>query len=105
MRVEVNNGVTFLYPDMNKKLKRIDDNTLLSAVALAKSDIKENYEEVDELWTPELENITEPYELFDDLIIEPDSEGKVNYEDVKLIVAALNIVKKRIIDMESKLNQ
>ena len=42
MKVEVINGVTFLYPDMNKKLKRIDDNTLLSAVALAKSDIKEN---------------------------------------------------------------
>ena len=104
MKVEVINGVTFLYPDMNKKLKRINDNTLLSAVALAKSDVKENYEEVDELWTPELDKITEPFDLFDDIIIEPDAQGKVNYEDVKLIVDALNIVKKRIIDMESKLN-
>ena len=105
MRVEVMNGVTFLYPDENKKLKKIDDNSLLSAVALAKSDVKENYEEVDELWTPELEEMSTPVDLFDDIRIEPDSQGKVSYEDVRVLVDAMNIMKKRFIELESKLNK
>ena len=106
MRVEVNNGVTFLYPDKNKKLKKINDNSLLSAVALAKSDVKENYEEVDELWTPELDNTSSnSVDLFEDIRIEPDAQGKVSYEDVRVLVDAMNIMKKRFIDLESKLNK
>lgn len=105
MRIEVNNGITFLYPDSNKKLKRIDDNTLLTAVALAKSDSKDNYEEVDELWNPELEKVTNTYDLFEDLNIEPDAQGKVSYEDVRMIVDAVNMMKKRFIELESRLNQ
>lgn len=105
MRVEVNNGITFLYPDSNKKLKRVDDNTLLTAVALAKSDSKDNYEEVDELWNPELEKVTNTYDLFEDLNIEPDAQGKVSYEDVRMIVDAVNMMKKRFIELESRLNQ
>ena len=105
MKIEVINGITFLYPDTNKKLKKVDGNSLFNAVALAKSDIIDNYEEVDELWSPETQNITDKYDLFDDLNIEPDSQGKVSYEDVKMIIDAVNIMKKRFIELESKLNQ
>ena len=104
MRVEVNNGITFLYPDEHKKLKKIGDNSLFTVVALAKLDTKDNYEEVDELWTSETP-IVNNYDLFDDLNIEPDSQGKVSYEDVKLIIDAVNIMKKRFIELETKLNQ
>ena len=106
MRVEVNNGITFLYPDEHKKLKKINDNSLLSAVALAVSDVKENYEEVDELWTPETEiPAIDPEDLFEDINhIEPDAQGKVDYTDVKKLVDAMNIMKRRFIELETKLS-
>ena len=104
MRVEVKNDITFLYPDENKKLKRINDNSLLSAVALAHSDTAENYEEVDELWTPEEDNSIDPDYLFEDINrIEPDDQGKVDYSDVRKLVDAMNIMKRRFIELETKL--
>lgn len=106
MKVEVMNGVTFLYPDEHKKLKKIDDDSLFSAVALAKSDVKENYEEVDELWTPEVKESTDSDDLFEDINrIEPDAQGKVDYSDVRKIVDAMNIMKRRFIELENKLNK
>ena len=106
MRVEIVNGVKFLYPDENKKLKRIDGDSLFGAVALAISDIQENYEEVDEFWTPEIEETIDSDDLFEDINnIEPDAQGKVDYSDVRKIVDAMNIMKRRFIELESKLNQ
>lgn len=106
MKVEIINGVTFLHPDENKKLKRIDDNSLFGVVALAKSDVKENYEEVDELWTPETEESIDEDYLFEDINnIEPDAQGKVDYSDVRKIVDAMNIMKRRFIELENKINQ
>lgn len=107
MRVEVLNGVTFLYPDEHKKIKRLDDNSLFSNVALAKSDSPENYEEVDELWTPESDDSRDlADDLFEDINrIEPDAQGKVEYSDVRKIVDAMNIMKKRVIELENKINK
>lgn len=106
MKVEVLNGVTFLYPDENKKLKRINDNSLFSAVALAKSDVPENYEEVDELWVPEVDDSINSDDLFEDINhIEPDAQGKVDYSDVRKIVDAMNIMKRRFIELENKINK
>lgn len=106
MRVVVNQGVTFLYPEENKKIKRVDGNSLFSIVALAKSDVKENYEEVDELWTPETEVTTNSYDIIDEINnIEPDSQGKISYEDAQKIINAVNIMAKRVVELESKVNQ
>ncbi len=106
MRVEILNGVTFLHPEENKKLKRIDGNSLFGVVALAKSDVKENYEEVDEFWLPETDESIDSDELFEDLNrIEPDSQGKVDYSDVRKIVDAMNIMKRRFIELENKINK
>ena len=106
MRVVVNQGVTFLYPEENKKIKRVDGNSLFSIVALAKSDVKENYEEVDELWTPETEVTTNSLDIIDEINnIEPDSQGKISYEDAQKIINAVNIMAKRVVELENKVNQ
>lgn len=106
MKVEVTNGVTFLYPDEHKKLKRLNDNSLFSIVALAKSDVPENYEEVDELWTPDADESINSDDLFEDINhIEPDAQGKVDYSDVRKLVDAMNIMKRRFIELENKINK
>ena len=105
MKVEVKHGVTFLYPEENKKLKRIDGINLFSAVALAKSDSQDNYEEVDELWTPEsVETNKVQYDFGEEIVIQPDNQGKVNYEDIVKVLDVLDTMKRRIIDLENKLN-
>ena len=99
MKIEVKDGVKFLYPDDNKKIKKIDDTSLYSIVALAKDDSEHNYEEVDEDWVSEyLEGNTQ-------VTIEPDSDGMISYEVAKSLLNELSIMKRRIENFEAILNQ
>lgn len=100
MRSEVKFGVTFLYPDNTKKLKRVDGDELYSIVVLAKSDTQDNYEEVDELWTPEYVPPEETPTEEEPIVIEPDEEGKISYEDAQKLLSTIDIMKRRIISLQ-----
>ena len=100
MRSELRFGVTFLYPDETKRLKRIDGTDLYSVVALAKSDSPDNYEEVDEFWTPEYVPPTEEEEPEEELVIEPDEEGKISYEDAQKLLSTIGTMKGRIVSLQ-----
>lgn len=98
MKIELRFGVTFLTPEPTKKLKRIDGNDLYSVVALAKSDSPENYEEVDEFWTPDyVPPVEEPEE---DLVVEPDEYGKISYEDAQKLLSTIDTMKGRIVSLQ-----
>ena len=99
MKVEVKDGVTFLYPDTGKKIKKLNDTSLYSAVALAKDDSEKNYEEVNENW------ISDGLNGNGNIIIEPDSDGKISYDDVKILLEELNVMKRRIENFEAILSQ
>lgn len=76
MRTELKLGSVFLYPDQNKKLKRKSDNKLYGAMILSKTDSIDNYEEVDEYWTPD-NNYNE---------ILPDINGSISYEEARKLL-------------------
>ena len=99
MKVEVKNGVTFLYPDTGKKIKKINDTSLYSAVALAKDDSEKNYEEVNENWVSDILNGDT------NITIEPDSDGRISYEEAKVLLEELSIMKRRIENFEAILAQ
>lgn len=99
MKQEIKNNITFLYPDAGKKLKMLEGMDTYSVVILSKDDIVDNYEEVDELWTPDLPEQTEP-ELPEVPDITPDEEGKISYEDAKNLVDVLKTMQSRVIDMQ-----
>ena len=98
MKIELRFGVTFLYPDETKKLKRVDGNDLYNVVALSKSDSPDNYEEVDELWSPDyVPPVEEPEE---ELVFEPDYEGKISYEDAQKLLSTIDTMKGRIVSLQ-----
>lgn len=99
MIIETKNNITFLYPDAGKKLKMINATNLYGVVILSKDDIVDNYEEVDELWTPDLPEQTEP-ELPEIPDVTPDSDGKISYEDARNLVDVLRTMQSRVIDMQ-----
>ena len=101
MRSELRFGVTFLFPDETKKLKRVDGNDLYNFVALAKSDSPDNYEEVDEFWSPDyVPPVIEEEEPEEDLVIEPDPEGRISYEDAQKLLSTIDTVKGRIVSLQ-----
>lgn len=99
MKHEIKNNITFLYPDTGKKLKMLNGTDTYSVVILGKDDAEDNYEEVDELWTPDLPDIEEP-ELPEIPDITPDEEGKISYEDAKNLVDVLKTMQSRVIDIQ-----
>lgn len=99
MKQEIKKNITFLYPDTGKKLKMIEGTDTYSVVILSKDDVADNYEEVDELWTPDLPEQAEP-ELPEIPDIIPDAEGKISYEDAKNLVDVLRTMQSRMIDMQ-----
>lgn len=100
MRSEIRFGVTFLFPDETKKLKRIDGTDLYSVAVLAKSDSPDNYEEVDEFWTPDYVPPTFEEPEDEPLIIEPDYEGKISYEDAQKLISTIDTMKGRIVSLQ-----
>ncbi|MDD3124009.1 MAG: hypothetical protein PHC62_10980 [Candidatus Izemoplasmatales bacterium] len=98
MKTELKFGVTFITPEDGKRLKHKDGTDLFSSVMLGKYDSIDNYEEVDELWTPDTPDIPveEPGE---DIKIEPDEEGKIDYETAKKLMTALDTMKSRVVDI------
>lgn len=99
MKSELRFGVTFLTPEPNKRLKRVDGNDLYNIVALAKSDSPDNYEEVDEFWIPDYIPPVEE-EPEEDLVIEPDYEGKISYEDAQKLLSTIDTMKGRIVSLQ-----
>ena len=99
MRTEVKNNITYLYPDSGKRLRLLNGTDTYSVLILAKDDTQDNYEEVDELWTPDLPEQTEP-ELPEIPDVTPDSDGKISYEDAKNLVDVLRTMQSRVIDMQ-----
>ena len=98
MQSEVKFGVTFLYPDPTKRLKKIDGTDLYIVVALAKDDSPDNYEEVDEFWSPDY--VPEEPEEEEPLEIIPDWEGKISYEDAQKLLSTIDTMKGRIVSLQ-----
>ena len=100
MRIEQKFGITFLYPEPTKKIKRIDGYDLYSIVALAKDDSPNNYEEVDEFWYPDYVPPVEEPEEDEPLVIEPDEEGKISYEEAQKLLSTIDTMKGRIVSLQ-----
>ena len=99
MKIEVKNGIAYLYPDTGKRLKLLNGTDTYSVVILAKDDTEDNYEEVDSLWEPDLpesdtENVPEVP------AITPDENGKITYEDAQKLVDTIKEMQSRMVDMQ-----
>jgi hypothetical protein len=104
MRSEIKFGLTFLYPDETKKLKLLAGTDLYSVVVLAKDDVAENYEEVDELWMPDIVEIPDDgsgsEDPDDEIVLEPDAEGKITYDEAQKLVNTLKTVQSRVLTLQ-----
>lgn len=99
LKIEVKNGIAYLYPDTGKRLKLLNGTDTYSVVILAKDDTEDNYEEVDSLWEPDLpesdtENVPEVP------AITPDENGKITYEDAQKLVDTIKEMQSRMVDMQ-----
>ena len=93
-----------LRPSAGKLFANADETELYSALILAPNDSIENYHEVDELTEiiidePIIEESEEP--VIDDLeiVITPDEEGRISYEDAQLLTNRLSQITKRVIEL------
>ena len=104
MRQESKFGLTFLHADESKKLRKKNGTVLYGVVALSKHDSIDNYEEVDELWSPdtiEIDVTDDNIDLDTDISnIIPDENGNISYEDAKKLIDELTTVKKRILNLQ-----
>lgn len=104
MKTEIKNGVTYVYPEDNKKLKLKNSDTTFSIVILAKDDSVDNYEEVDSLWEPNLPNISDNNELINVANITPDIDGKLSYEDASKLINTVKEMQSRMISLQETNN-
>lgn len=100
MRSELKFGVTFLYPEPTKKIKKIDGYELYSVVVLARDDSQDNYEEVDEFWYPDYVPPVEEPEEDEPLVIEPDEYGRISYDDAQKLLSTIDTMKGRIVSLQ-----
>ena len=104
MRQESKFGLTFLHAYESKKLRKKNGTVLYGVVALSKHDSIDNYEEVDELWSPdtiEIDVTDDNIDLDTDISnIIPDENGNISYEDAKKLIDELTTVKKRILNLQ-----
>nr|DAE15525.1 MAG TPA: hypothetical protein [Podoviridae sp. ctZ5d16] len=97
MRTEQKYNLTWLYPDENKVIVKVGDETgeRYSSLVLAKDDSPENYTEIDIL-TPEIpvEPEVPPIEII------PDPEGKITYEDAKKLLDTIAVMQDRVVTLQ-----
>lgn len=102
-------SLKIIKPSKGKLFANSDETELYSALILAPNDSIDNYHEVDELIEiiidEEPEEETEE-EIFDDseIVIIPDEEGKISYEDALKLTKRISQLTNRIISItESQL--
>lgn len=104
MKIENKNGIVFLYPDSGKKIKKKDGSDLYGCVALAIGDVQSNYEEVDELWYPD-EPEEEKIQEDETLVLIPDENGKISYEDAQELLTRIGKMQSRICELTDMINE
>lgn len=91
-------SIVIYYPNEKKKFRKKESKELYSAIILAADDSIDNYEEVDELWTPgQTEKPEEPEEKID---IIPDEEGRISYDDAQRLLNSINVMKDRMTSLQ-----
>lgn len=108
MKILKRRGFTELQADENKFLVQIGETSGgAKAVVLAKSDSTENWEEIDELaadlpefMTLEADVLEEPeYQII------PDEEGKIDYETAQKMQEDIQMLKRRMLELEENQNK
>lgn len=97
-------SLKIIRPSQGKLFANADETELYSALILAPNDSIDNYHEVDELTEP-VEPIGEDppqeEEVFDnsEIIITPDADGRISYEDARKLKERLSQLTSRVISL------
>lgn len=93
-----------LRPSPGKLFANADETELYSALILAPNDSIDNYHEVDELTEiiidePIEEEPEEPIIDDSEIIITPDEDGRISYEDAQRLTERLSQITHRVISL------
>ena len=96
-------------PSKGKLFANSGETELYSALILSHNDSIDNYHEVDELTEILVESNDDERETDGqidnyDIVITPDDNGKISYEDAEKLIKRLSILTQRVIDLSEKLN-
>lgn len=90
--------MNIIYPSEGKLFANADETELYSALILAVNDSIDNYHEVDDLTVvPDPgEPVVEEPVIDDEIVLNPDENGKISYEEAVALIARLNNISNKV---------